>query len=48
MEENDSKNFILINMRFYCDVCDKTIKPKSKNNCLKSNSDREFDKCKHL
>ena len=35
-------------MGYYCDVCDKPIKPKSKYKYLKSNSHREFDKCKHI
>ena len=35
-------------MSYYCNVCDKTIKFKSKNNHLKSLSHREFDKSKHI
>ena len=35
-------------MSYYCDVCDKTRKPKSKNIHLESLSHREFDKCKHI
>ena len=37
-----------MNMSYYCDVCDKTIKLKSKNNHLKSLSHREFDKCIYM
>ena len=35
-------------MRYYCDVCDKTIKLKSKNKQFKSNIHEEFDKCEHI
>ena len=30
-------------MRYDCDVCDKTIKPKSKNNLLESLCHKDFD-----
>ena len=32
-------------MIYYCDVCDKTIKLKSKNEHFKSNIHKELDKC---
>ena len=35
-------------MSYSCDTCDKTIKPKSKSNHLKSLCHREFDKGKHM
>ena len=35
-------------MIYYCDVCDKTIKLKSKNKLFKTNIHKEFEKCKHL
>ena len=35
-------------MDYYCDVCDKFIKPKSKYKHFKSNTHKEFDKCKHM
>ena len=35
-------------MDYFCDVFDKFIKPKSKYNHFKSNTHKEFDKCKHM
>ena len=35
-------------MSYYCDVCDKPIKHKSKIKHFKSNTRKEFDKCKHI
>ena len=35
-------------MDYYCEVCDKFIKPKSKYKLSKSNTDKEFDICKHI
>ena len=35
-------------MSYSCDVCDKTIKLKSKNNLLKSLSHKDFDNCKNI
>ena len=35
-------------MRYFCSVCDKTIKIESKNRQFKSNFRKEFDKCKHI
>ena len=35
-------------MVYYCDVCDKFIKPKSKNKHFKSNTHKEFNKGKHM
>ena len=35
-------------MDYYSEVCDKIIKPKSKYKHFKSNTHREFDKCKHM
>ena len=35
-------------MDYYCDVCDKLIKPKSKYKHFKLNTHKEFDKCKHM
>ena len=32
-------------MKYFCSVCDKTIKLKSKKKHFKSNIHREFDKC---
>ena len=34
-------------MSYYFDVCDKTIRLKSKNKHFLSNIHKEFDKCKH-
>ena len=33
---------------FYCDVCDKFIKPKRKYEHFQSNVHKEFDICKHV
>ena len=35
-------------MDYYCEVCDKYIKPKSKYKHFKSNIHKEFDKYKHI
>ena len=35
-------------MDYYCEVCNKFIKPKSKYNHFKSNTHKNFDKCKHI
>ena len=35
-------------MEYFCDVCDKFIKPKRKDNYFKSNTHKEVDKCKHM
>ena len=35
-------------MDYYCDVCDKFIKTKSKYKQFKSNIHKEFDLCKHM
>ena len=35
-------------MDCYCYVCDKYIKPKSKYKHFKSNTHKEFDRCKHM
>ena len=35
-------------MSNFCDVCDKTLKLKSKNNLCKSNFHKELDKCKYM
>ena len=35
-------------MDFFCEVCDKFNKPKSKFKHFKSNTHKEFDKCKHM
>ena len=32
-------------MNYYCENCDKTIEPKSKNNHLKSLTHVQFEKC---
>ena len=34
-------------MDYYCDACDKFIKPQSKYKQIKSNTHNEFDRCKH-
>ena len=34
-------------MTFFCNVCDKTIKLKSKTAHFKSSIQKEFDRCKH-
>ena len=34
-------------MDYYCEVCDMFTKPKSKYKHCKSESHKEFDKCKH-
>ena len=35
-------------MEYYCEVCDKYIKPKSKNRHFKSNIHEKFDKRKPI
>ena len=35
-------------MRYYCDICLRDIKRKSKHSHLKSKSHKEFEKCKHI
>ena len=35
-------------MEYYCEVCLKNIKAKSKYKHFKSKSHLEFDKCKHI
>ena len=35
-------------MKYYCDVCDKFIKLKSKYKHFKSNTHKQFDKFKHM
>ena len=35
-------------MRYYCDICLRDIKKKSKYSLLKSKSHKEFEKCKHI
>ena len=35
-------------MDYYCDVCDKFTKPKSKYKHFKSNTHKEFHICKHM
>ena len=35
-------------MDYYCDVCDKFIKPKSKHKYFNSNTHKQFNKCKHI
>ena len=35
-------------MTYYCDVCDKTIKLKSRNKHFNSNIHKEFVRCKHI
>ena len=35
-------------MSYFCDVCDETVKLKSKSSHLKSLSHKEFDKCRHI
>ena len=35
-------------MTYFCNVCDKTIKLKSKNNHFKSLTHKEFDRGEHL
>ena len=35
-------------MSYYCDICDKTIKLKSKNEHLKSNTHNELEKSFHI
>ena len=35
-------------MDYYCEVCDKNIKPKSEYKPFKSNIHKEFDKRKHV
>ena len=35
-------------MSYYCDVCDKIIKLKSRNKHFKSTNHKEFDRCKHV
>ena len=34
-------------MDYYCEVCDKFTKPKSKYKIFKSNTHKEVDNCKH-
>ena len=35
-------------MDYYCDMCDKFIKPKTKNKHFNSNIHKKFDLCKHM
>ena len=35
-------------MDYYCDLCDKFIKAKSKYKHFKGNIHKEFDRCKHI
>ena len=35
-------------MDYYCAVCTKLIKPKSKFKHFKSNTHKEFERCKHI
>ena len=35
-------------MTYYCDVCDKTTKPKSRNKHFSSNIHKKFNRCKHI
>ena len=35
-------------MVYYCEVCDISIKPKSKQNEYKSKTHKPIDKCKHI
>ena len=35
-------------MTYYCDICNKIIKHKSKNKHFKSITHKELDKCKHI
>ena len=35
-------------MRYYCNICLRDIKKKSKNSHLKSKSHKEFEKFKHI
>ena len=34
-------------MTYFCNMCDKTIKYKSKNKDFNSNAHKIFDRCKH-
>ena len=43
-----SNILIYIKMSYYCDVCDKAIKLKSKCSHFKSNIHKSFDRCKLL
>ena len=51
---NDFKNFKIIidtipnYMDFYCEVCDKYLKSNTKYKNFKSNTHKEFDRCKHI
>ena len=35
-------------MTYYCNICLRDIKKKSKHSHLKSRSHKEFEKCKHI
>ena len=35
-------------MDYYCEICDKYVKPMSKNKPFKSNLQTEIDKCTHI
>ena len=35
-------------MNYYCERCDKQIKPKSKYKHFKSSIHKEFDRCEHI
>ena len=43
-----SNNPIILNMSHYCDVCDETIKLKSKHKQFHSLTHNESDRCKHI
>ena len=42
------KKSYITNVSYYCSVCDKTIKLKSKNKHFNSNIHKEFDRLKHI
>ena len=40
-----SNNFLQIKMEFHCDICNKKMNHKSKNNHLKSLTHNQYEKC---
>ena len=45
IKENISNSFHNLNMEFYCDICDKSMKHKSKHEHFKSGLRNHYEKC---
>ena len=44
IKNNNANNFVLINLSYYCSVCDKTIELKSETKHFKSPTHKEYEK----